>query len=56
VKVDGRSGFRLVGVAVGAIAAVWAAVQGDYAFAAVLGVASVLLGLGVLHLLRQSQR
>jgi hypothetical protein len=56
MKLDSRSRFHLVGVAVGAVVTAWAAIQADWAFAAVFGVATVVLGLGVVHRIRQAQR
>jgi hypothetical protein len=52
---DSRSRFRLAGVGLGAAAAIWAAVQGDWLFALVFGVASIFTGLVVLHELRRSR-
>ncbi len=49
---DKRSKFHLIGVALGVIVAVYAAIQGDWAFAIVFAVASVVIGLGVLHRIR----
>lgn len=55
-RVDTRGRLHLVGVAIGAVAAVWAAIQGDWAFALVLGAATVLIGLGVARRILQAQR
>jgi hypothetical protein len=55
-QVDTRGRLHLVGVAIGAVAAVWAAIQGDWAFALVLGAATAVIGLGVVHRIRQAQR
>jgi hypothetical protein len=55
VNVDTRGRLHLIGVALGLVVAIWAAVQGDWRFAVVFGVASVLLGAGVIHRIRQSQ-
>jgi hypothetical protein len=55
-RIDTRGRLHLAGVAIGAIAAVWAAIQGDWAFALVLGAATVVIGLGVAHRIRQTQR
>jgi hypothetical protein len=54
--VDKRSRFHLTGVAVGVIVAIYAAIEGDWAFAIVFAVASLVTGLGVLHRIRKSQR
>jgi hypothetical protein len=54
-RVDTRGRLHLLGVVIGAIGAIWAAVQSDWLFAIVLGVATVLIALGVWHRLRQSQ-
>jgi hypothetical protein len=56
MKLDSRSRFHILGVAVGALVAVWAAIQGDWSFALVFGVATVVMGLGVAYRIRQSQR
>lgn len=53
--VDRRGRFHLVGVAVGALVTVWAAVQGDWWFALLFGVATVFVGVGVTHRLRQGR-
>ena len=55
MKLDNRSRFRISGVVVGAIVAIYAAIQGDWAFVVVFGVASVLMGLAVIHQIRQSE-
>jgi predicted acetyltransferase len=52
---DSRSRFRLAGVGLGAAAAIWAAMQGDWLFAVVFGVASAFTAVVVLHELRKSQ-
>jgi hypothetical protein len=43
MTLDSRSRFHLLGVAVGAVVSAWAAIQGDWWFAAVFGVATVVL-------------
>jgi hypothetical protein len=55
-RVDTRGRLHLAGIAIGAIAAAWAAIQGDWAFALVLGAATVVIGLGVVHRIREAQR
>jgi hypothetical protein len=50
-----RSRLHLIGLAVGAFAGIWAAVQGDWWFALLFGVATVFTGVGVLHRIRQSR-
>jgi hypothetical protein len=55
MKLDNRSRFRLSGVVLGAVVAIYAAIQGDWTFAIVFGVASMLTGLAVLHQIRQSE-
>jgi hypothetical protein len=55
VRLDRRARLHLLGVLVGVAVAIWAAVQGDWRFAIVFGVASLVLGLGVAHRIRQSQ-
>jgi hypothetical protein len=55
MKLDSRARLHILGVVVGAVAAIWAAVQGDWKFAIVFGVATILMGLGVAHRIRQSQ-
>jgi hypothetical protein len=55
MKLDTRSRFRISGVVVGGLVAIYAAIEGDWAFAIVFGVASVLMGLAVLHQIRQSE-
>jgi hypothetical protein len=55
VNVDTRGRLHLLGVAVGLIAAIWAAVQEDWRFAVVFAVASVVLGAGVIHRIRQAR-
>jgi hypothetical protein len=55
-RVDTRGRMHLAGVGIGAVGAVWAAIQGDWAFALVLGAATVVLGLGVVHRIRQEPR
>ena len=52
---DKRGRFHLIGVAIGAIVAIYAAIEGDWAFAIVFAVASLVTGLGVLHRIRQSR-
>jgi hypothetical protein len=54
-RIDTRGRLHLLGVAIGAVGAIWAAIQGDWLFAVVLGVATVLIALGVVHRIRQSQ-
>ncbi len=54
-RVDTRGRLHLFGVLIGAIGAIWAAIHSDWLFAAALGVATVLIALGVWHRLRQSQ-
>jgi hypothetical protein len=54
MNLDNRSRLRLLGVAVGVVAAIWAAIQGDWTFAIVFAVASVLMGVAVLHQIRRS--
>jgi hypothetical protein len=54
-RVDTRGRLHLLGVLIGAIGAIWAVIQGDWLFAIVLGVATVLIALGVVHRIRQSQ-
>jgi hypothetical protein len=56
MKLDSRSRFHVLGVVVGAVVAIWAAIQGDWWFAAVFGVATLVLGAGVLHRIRQTPR
>jgi membrane protein implicated in regulation of membrane protease activity len=53
MTLDNRARFRVVGVAIGVVAAVWAAIQGDWTFAIVFAVASVLMALAVLHQIRR---
>ena len=55
MNVDTRGRLHLIGVALGLVAAIWAAVQGDWTFAIVFAAASLLLGAGVVHRIRQSQ-
>jgi len=55
-RVDTRGRLHLVGVAIGAVAAVWAAIQGDWAFALVLGGATAAIGLGLAHRIGQARR
>jgi uncharacterized membrane protein len=55
MKLDNRSRFRISGVVVGAVVAIYAASQGDWPFAIVFGVAAVVMGLAVIHQLRQSE-
>jgi hypothetical protein len=50
--VDKRSRFHLIGVGVGVLVAIYAAIEGDWAFAIVFAVASIVTGLGVLHRIR----
>jgi hypothetical protein len=47
--------MHVLGVVIGAVGAIWAAIQSDWLFAIVLGVATVLIALGVWHRIRQSQ-
>jgi hypothetical protein len=47
--------MHVLGVVIGAVGATWAAIQSDWLFAIVLGVATVLIALGVWHRIRQSQ-
>ena len=54
MRLDRRARLHVMGLIVGALAAIWAAVQGDWAFAVVFGIATVVLGLGVAHRIRQS--
>jgi hypothetical protein len=56
MTLDSRSRFHLLGVAVGAVVSAWAAIQGDWWFAAVFGVATVVLGIGVVYRIRQAPR
>ena len=53
--VDTRGRLHLLGVVIGAFGAIWAAIQSDWLFAIVLGVATVLIALGVWHRIKQSQ-
>jgi membrane protein implicated in regulation of membrane protease activity len=55
MKLDRRARLHILGIAIGAIAVIWAAIQGDWWFALVFAVATVFLGLGVAHRIRQSQ-
>jgi outer membrane lipoprotein SlyB len=55
MTIDNRARFRLAGCAVGALAAIWGAIQGDWAFAIVFAVASVVIGIAVLRQIRRSQ-
>jgi uncharacterized membrane protein len=55
MKLDNRSRFRVAGVVVGAIVAIYAAIQGDWPFAIVFALATVLMGVAVIHQIRQSQ-
>ena len=55
MRLDRRARLHLVGVLIGVVVAIWAAVQSDWRFAVVFGVASLVLGLGVAHRIRQSQ-
>ncbi len=50
---DNRARFRLLGVAVGVVAAIWAAAQGDWTFAIVFAVASLLMAIAVIHQIRR---
>jgi hypothetical protein len=54
-RVDTRGRLHLLGVVIGAVGAIWAAIESDWLFAIVLGVATVLIALGVVHRIRQSQ-
>jgi hypothetical protein len=54
-RVDTRGRLHVLGVVIGAVGAIWAAIQSDWLFAIVLGVATVLIALGVWHRIRQSQ-
>jgi hypothetical protein len=53
--VDNRGKFHVFGVAVGVIVAIYAATQRDWPFAIVFAVASVVMGIGVAHRIRQSR-
>jgi hypothetical protein len=55
-RVDTRGRLHLLGVVIGAVGAIWAVIQSDWLFAIVLGVATVLIALGVVYRIRQSQR
>jgi lysylphosphatidylglycerol synthetase-like protein (DUF2156 family) len=55
MKLDQRAKFHILGVAVGVAVVIWAAIQQDWWFALVFGVATVVLGLGVAHRIRQLQ-
>jgi hypothetical protein len=55
-RIDTRGRLHLVGVAIGGVAAAWAAIQGDWAFALVLGGATLVIGLGVVRRIQQAQR
>jgi hypothetical protein len=55
LTVDRRSRFHLVGLAVGALAAIWAAFQGDWWFALLFAVGTLFTGAGVLHRIRQAR-
>jgi hypothetical protein len=56
VKLDSRARVHLMGVGVGAIVAIYAAIQSDWVGAIVFGVATALLGLGVAHRIRGLQK
>jgi hypothetical protein len=53
--VDNRGKFHLIGVGIGVIVAIYAAIERDWAFAIVFAVASLVTGLGVVHRIRQSR-
>ena len=55
MRLDPRARVHIVGVVVGAAVAVWAAIQGDWKFAIVFGVASVVMAIGVAHRIRKLQ-
>jgi pyridoxal biosynthesis lyase PdxS len=55
-RIDTRGRLHLVGVAIGGVAAAWAATPGDWAFALVLGGATLVIGLGVVRRIQQAQR
>jgi hypothetical protein len=55
VKLGGRDLFRFSGVIVGALAAVIAAIRGEWWFAGIFLVAAVVLGISVIHQLRQAR-
>ena len=55
MRLDPRARVHIVGVVVGAAVAVWAAIQGDWKFAIVFGVASVVMAIGVAHRIRTLQ-
>lgn len=55
-RVDTRGRLHVLGVLIGAVGALWAAIQGDWLFAIVLGIATVLIAAGVVHRIRQAQR
>ena len=52
-RVDTRGRLHLLGVVIGAVGAIWAAIQSDWLFAIVLAVATVVIAIGVWHRLRQ---
>jgi hypothetical protein len=54
-RVDTRGRLHLLGVLIGAVGAIWAAIQSDWLFAIVLAVATAMIALGVVHRIRQSQ-
>jgi hypothetical protein len=53
--VDKRSRFHLVGLAIGALAAIWAAFQGDWWFAVLFAVGTLSTGAGVLYRILQER-
>lgn len=55
MRLDSRSRLHILGVLVGVAVVIWAAIQGDVWFALVFGVATVFLGIGVVHRIRQEQ-
>jgi hypothetical protein len=55
MKLDTRARLHIVGVLIGVLVVAWAAIQRDWWFALIFGVATLYLGLGVLHRIRQSQ-
>jgi hypothetical protein len=54
-RVDTRGRLHLLGVLIGAVGAIWAAIQSDWLFAIALAAATVIIALGVVHRIRQSQ-
>ena len=55
MRLDPRARVHIVGVVVGVAVTVWAAIQGDWKFAIVFGVASVVMAIGVAHRIRTLQ-